>query len=357
MIHKGKPRYMGTQSDAFECYIENKSLPAGNKGSKIPILFSPNSISDTIASNFNQQAIPGGSAPVITYSNTGARTVSLDFFVPVDYLPPNTNFADTEEYLNALRALVYPKYNGTKITPPECVLHLTNIELKGVCQQCNISYKTDQKYGNDGALGADVSLSFIEVLDKALSNSDVSGRTTILKGTEVGVYQEAALTNGTSRESTSTFSWGNFKLKGDKTVRTSFKRIRTNSSDWLNNQYVPNYIDEGYVTYSGDYSVVKFYYASNVPLSFTGGNIRGENGSAKSAIYKICVNGESYVNSTKVLQRNQIQELTARQINDMLGSGSGVIYYYIIYTPYLGLNNYSFDRALIRTIICEGGPN
>ena len=92
MIHKGKPRYMGTQSDNFECYIENKSLDAGSKGAKIPLLFSPNSLSDNVAANFNQQSIPGGSAPVITYSGTGARTVSLDFFVPIDYLPPNTDF-------------------------------------------------------------------------------------------------------------------------------------------------------------------------------------------------------------------------------------------------------------------------
>ena len=152
MIHKGKPRYMGTHSDSFECYIENTSLEAGSKGAKIPLLFSPNSLSDNLAASFNQQAIPGGSAPVITYSGTGARTVSMDFFVPLDYLPPNTDFENTEEYLNAFRALVYPRYIGSVVTPPSCILHLTNIVVEGVCTQCNINYKPDQKYGNDGAL-------------------------------------------------------------------------------------------------------------------------------------------------------------------------------------------------------------
>lgn len=345
---------MGTQSDAFECYIVNKSLPAGSKGTKIPLLFSPSSISDSLSASFNQQAIPGGSAPVITYSGTGARTVAIDFAVPIDYLPPNTNFKDTEEYLNALRALVYPRYNGTKIEPPACTLHLTNLVIDGVCTQCNINYKTDQGYGEDGALGAEVSITFMEVLSKAISNNEVSGRTTILVDTKVGTYKEATLKNGTTRSTTTTFSWGNFKLRGNSTVNTRFKLIRSNSQSEYN-QYIPEYIDEGYVTYSGDYSVVKFYYASGVPLSFTGGNIKGENGTNASAIYKICLNGEAFTQSTKVLQRNYMPELTAKDIWRLQDQGSGTIYMYVIYVPYLGINTYAFDRALIRTLVCIGG--
>ena len=348
MIHRGKPRYMGTLSDRFSCYIVNKVT---NK--TIPILFSPNSISDNVGATFNQQSIPGGSAPAITYSNTGARTVSIDFFVPIDYLPPNTSYANTEEYLNDLRSLVYPKYVGAKITPPECSLHLTNIVIDGVCTQCNISYKTEQKYGSDGALGADVSLSFLEVLPKAISSGDVSGRTTILNGTEIGTYTESTLTNGTQHEERQTFNWGNFKLKGNKYIKVKFKKIRTSPDSTLD-QYVPDYIDDGYMTHSGDYSVVKFYYASPIPLEFSVLDIKGDSGTNKSAVYKICVNGESFSSSNKVLQRNQMPELTARQIEEVYG---GNVYIYIIYTPYLGLDNYVFDRALIRTIACTGGVN
>lgn len=347
VIHKGKPRYMGALSDNFECYIINKSMD----DQKIPILFSPSSISDNIGASYNQQAIPGGSAPAITYSNTGARTVSIDFFVPIDYLPPGTSFNNTEEYLNALRALVYPRYKGAVVTPPRCLLHLTNIEVDGVCTQCNIGYKADQRYGNDGALGAEVSISIMEVLDKAPSNTDISGQTTILSGTDVGFYEESTLTNGTTHEEHQTFSWGNFKLKGNKNVKTKFKKIRT-SSDWLLNQYVPDYVDNGYVTNSGDYSVVKFYIASPIPLEFTGLDIKGDNNDGKSAVYKICINGESYSTSNKVLLRNQIPELTAGQILNEYG---GKAYYYIIYTPYVGLNTYVFERALIRSVYCDGG--
>ena len=199
-----------------------------------------------------------------------------------------------------------------------------------------------------------MSLSFLEVLDTALSNYEVSGRTTILKNTEINTYEEGTLTNGTTSEDIPTFSWGNFKLKGNTDVTTRFELIRMNLNPGYN-QYIPKYNDPGYVTHSGDYSVVKFYYVSPIPLTFSGGDIRGENGDMASAVYKICLNGESFSQSNKVLQRNQLPELSAYQIYNLMQQGTGTIYYYIIYTPYLGLNNYVFDRALIRKIAVTGG--
>lgn len=351
-IHKGKPRYLSKQSSSFECYIENKSLAANQKGRRIPLITSPSSVSDNIGANFNQQAIPGGSAPAITYSGTGARTVSIDFFVPKDYLPPNTDFNNTEEYLNALRALVYPRYHEARIEPPNCILHLTNLVIDGVCTQCNINYKLDQAYGNDGALGADVSLSFMEVLDKALNNYEVSGRTTILNSTRVGFVEESAITNGTYREPRTQFSWDSFRIKGSTSVRCNFKKLRTNIPE-ENSQYVPNYSEEGYGIGAGDYTIVKFYYASPVPLTFSGLDIKGE-GNETSMLFKICIDGESYNDSSKVLNRNYIPELTKKQINEET-SGANTMYYYYIYVPCNGLNSYIFDRALIRTVICSGG--
>ncbi len=351
MIHKGKPRYMGYASDNFDCYIINKAL--GDM--KIPILFSPNSISDNVGASFNQQAIPGGSAPAITYSNTGARTVSIDFFVPIDYLPPGTQFENTEEYLNALRALVYPKYIGAKVKSPNCSLHLTNITLDGVCTQCNISYKADQRYGNDGALGAEVSLSFLEVLDYAISNSDVSGRVTVLSGTEVTTYKEKPISNSSgNNNSNNGLAWGNFRLKGNSNVTSTFVKVKSSSSSSSNTLYKPAYEDEGYTSESGAYTIVKFYYVSKEPITFSGKDILGENGEKKSALYKICVGGESYASSTKELQRNQIPELTKSKIN---GEYHGTAYYYIIYVPYIKLDEYIFKKALIRTVVCEGGAN
>ncbi len=355
MIHKGSPRWMGTYfRDTFSCYIENMSVPEGSKGRKIPILFSPSNLSDNVQASFNQTAIPGSSAPAITYSGTGARVVSFELFIPIDYLPPNTDFANTEEYLNAFRALVYPMYVGTIIKPPHCVLHLTNIEIDGVCTQCNISYKMDANFGSDGALGANVTLSFLEVLEKALSTADVSGRTTILKNTDVGYYSEALFNDRNKNRGRTTYDWSLFKLKGEKTVRTDFEKIRTDLDPQLD-QFIPSYLDEGCSTGTGDFSVVRFYYVSATNIKFTGNDILGENGENKSAIYKICIDGDSYNTSTKELVRNQIPDLTRQQIQDLVTVGSDMIYYYIIYTPYLGLDRYDFSKALIRTLYCDAG--
>ena len=121
-IHKGSPRYMGSLSNQFSCYMEeNKNIPAGSKGRRIPLLFSPSSISDGISASFNQESIPGGSAPVITYSSTGARTVSIDFFVPIDYLPPNTDFNNTEEY-----KVVIPVIKDLVKVLPEAIVNMLN---------------------------------------------------------------------------------------------------------------------------------------------------------------------------------------------------------------------------------------
>ena len=81
-------------------------------------------------------------------------------------------------------------------------------------------------------------------------------------------------------------------------------------------------------------------------------DIKGEKTGEKSATYKICINGETYVQSDKVLIRNSLPELTYSKIKSM---GEGPIYYYYIYVPYVGLDAYYFDRALIRTVVCEGG--
>ena len=66
---KGNPT--GFRSN-FVCTIVNYSIDEGNKGRLIPIVFSPESLSDTISANFTQTTIPGASAPQITYTATGA---------------------------------------------------------------------------------------------------------------------------------------------------------------------------------------------------------------------------------------------------------------------------------------------
>ena len=158
---KGVPKHF--QSN-FVGSITNFAIDTGVKGRVIPFVFSPESLTDTVQASFTQQAIPGSSGPQVTYSSTGARTVSFSLNLPLDYLPPNSLFEDFEDYLNAFRALVYPRYSaaGGKVESPHCKLVMSNIDIDGVCQNCSIEYKTD-RYANDGSMSASVSLSFLEV--------------------------------------------------------------------------------------------------------------------------------------------------------------------------------------------------
>lgn len=151
-------------SNQFSAYILNYTLSSSSIGYRIPLLWSPTSISESISATFDQQAIGGRSAPIITYSNTGARQVSLAFTVTSDYIPASGSFTSLDQYIRALKALVYPSYSGSIVNSPNCLLHLPNLEINGVCSSVNIDYKTD-RYTRDGRTAAEISLTFLEVLD------------------------------------------------------------------------------------------------------------------------------------------------------------------------------------------------
>lgn len=175
-IHKGNP----STATKYGGYIINTNIAEGKKGHEIPFLFSPDSLSDNVSASYSQNSLPGSSAPQITYTNTGARQVSLSLHVSMDYLPAGSLYNNIEEYLNAFRALVYPEYsNSGIITSPNCILSLSNIYLTGVCTSCGIEYNTN-KFGQLGELSANVSLSFTEVLSSKTSSSTVAGRVTVL---------------------------------------------------------------------------------------------------------------------------------------------------------------------------------
>lgn len=150
----------------FSGLIINEAIAPETKGHQIPFTFSPTGMSDSVQASFQQTTIPGASAPQITYTSTGARVVSLSLSIPLDYLPPNSPYEDIEDYLNAFRALNYPKYSlgGGRVESPSCKLYMPNITIFGVCTQCNVEYVLD-RIANDGSMSANVSLSFMEVLD------------------------------------------------------------------------------------------------------------------------------------------------------------------------------------------------
>ena len=105
----------------------------------------PDTVSDSMASNFQDTNALGRSAPVWTYSNSGPRTVQVelplhrDIFDDANEGISNVTLQMAEDYLdsllNALQSIALPKYNLTNkaIEPPLVAMRLGNeVFIKGV---------------------------------------------------------------------------------------------------------------------------------------------------------------------------------------------------------------------------------
>lgn len=180
---------MKRTNSMFPAYILNKTIDVNTKGYQIPILWSPTSVSESVNASFDQQNIPGRSSPVISYSYTGARQVSISFIVTTDYLP--AGFGSVADYCNCIKALEYPKYEGQIVTSPNSSLHLPNIDIDGVCSSVSIEYKTD-RYTRDRGQSAEISLTFLEVVEsiKGSINIITGGNASIGGGSSDSSYDD-----------------------------------------------------------------------------------------------------------------------------------------------------------------------
>lgn len=105
----------------------------------------PDTVADTMASNFQTTNALGRTAPVYTFSNAGPRTVQIglplhrDIMDDVNIGVSNVFLGEGEDYvdalLRALQAIAVPKYNleNKAIEPPLVAIRLSNeIFIKGV---------------------------------------------------------------------------------------------------------------------------------------------------------------------------------------------------------------------------------
>lgn len=105
----------------------------------------PDEISDTMNSTFNENSALGRTAPVMTYSRSGPRTVQIsivlhrEIFDDMNVGISNAKKYETEDYLDALiralQSIALPKYNLTNkaIEPPIVAFRLANeIFVRGV---------------------------------------------------------------------------------------------------------------------------------------------------------------------------------------------------------------------------------
>ena len=108
----------------------------------------PEVITDSMQSTFTETNPLGRTAPVVTYSNSGPRTVNIDIALHRDIMDDvnigysNSRQGEGEDYVDnlikALQACVLPKYNvnNKSIEPPLVALRLGNeVFIKGVLSQ------------------------------------------------------------------------------------------------------------------------------------------------------------------------------------------------------------------------------
>lgn len=178
---------MNNMVSNYTAYIKNKTIETDKVGYNIPLLFSPDAISESINSSYDQQNIPGRSAPIISYSYTGARQLSISFLVTPDHVP--IGYSSIQQYINALKALEYPKYDNGIVSSPNCEVHLPGIDLDGVCTSVSIEYKSD-RYTRNNSMAANVSLSFLEIQGTIKGSIEIINNTAANSGGITGEYND-----------------------------------------------------------------------------------------------------------------------------------------------------------------------
>lgn len=166
-----------TSSSYFQVpdnYIYISHLDKGHQFWWLP--FYPDTISDSMQSDFQTSQALGRSAPVYTFSNSGPREVQIqlnmhrDFMNDVNMGRSNVILKNGEDYfeslLRALQSIAVPKYNLTNkaVEPPLVGLRISNqVFIKGVVTGgVAITYKKPILY-NDKYAAAELSLKVSEV--------------------------------------------------------------------------------------------------------------------------------------------------------------------------------------------------
>lgn len=126
-----------------DCYIYISHL--GEDGEYLILPNYPDTINDSMTSNFAQTNALSRSAPIWTYSNSGPRNVQIglrihrDMMEDVNLGSSNIQLADGEDYtdtlLNKLQSIAVPKYNlsNKAVEPPLVAVRLgQEIFIKGI---------------------------------------------------------------------------------------------------------------------------------------------------------------------------------------------------------------------------------
>jgi len=161
---------MATFSKYKNSYI---SIP--NRGVKVPIYYKTE-VSENKGANYSAVEIFGRSAPLLGYSGSDSRSVSVKIIFFADGINYKS-MGEINEYIKNLKATVYPKYKAVQIEPPDpVILKIENVlKIEGVVTDVSVSVPGDSPWDINAGLPfmREVDLSIKEIRRLPLSYEEV----------------------------------------------------------------------------------------------------------------------------------------------------------------------------------------
>lgn len=133
----------------------------------------PDDVTETYSTSWDMTDIRGRSAPYIGYSGNEARSVSYSITLQEDMCD------DMMGVVKFLKGLVYPKYYGSLVDPPYCVVKLGGMvdSMTAVVNSVSVSWEGpilgDDSSTSDHYSRAEISLDFTELRNRNIPTADL----------------------------------------------------------------------------------------------------------------------------------------------------------------------------------------
>lgn len=137
----------------ISCFVINRLT-----GEIIKFPAFPTDMSESVGVSYSPQTILGRSAPYFSYEGNDARTISFSVKLEDNICP---NMAQVVE---RLKALAYPKYQGSIVRPPYCYVKFGEmVNMNAIIGGVSVSWSGVVLEGSDHLSVADVSFDFTEL--------------------------------------------------------------------------------------------------------------------------------------------------------------------------------------------------
>lgn len=150
--------------DAIQCYVKNNLT-----GTTTKFAISPETVTDNVMANFEDQVPKSRTSPFKAYSNSGPRDVSFTIILYQDYCEEGILHT-----VRCLQALTVPTKSGGYVQAPNCKVVVGKfINMKAVCTSVSVEWA--KPYKDEVYAKAEVTLTFNEVEDVSRYAGDWEG--------------------------------------------------------------------------------------------------------------------------------------------------------------------------------------